>query len=127
MAKSASKGAAYMREYRKRNPARFQGYELKRHYGISVEDYQSILRSQGGVCAICGEPPGSAGTGDNSVGTLAVDHSHSLVGIRGLLCTNCNLGIGSFYESVEFLRKAADYLERHEKLVADVRKKLYGP
>jgi hypothetical protein len=95
-------------------------------HGISLEDYDIILKNQGGVCAICGVRPGIIG---NEPGVkpkaLAVDHSHTSVGVRGLLCTNCNLGIGSFFEDSARMRRAADYLDRHEDLVTKVRAGLY--
>jgi hypothetical protein len=63
--------------------------------------------SQNGVCAICGSPP----TGTRSHGLLAIDHCHDTLKIRGLLCNNCNNGLGRFKDNPDSLRKAADYLE----------------
>jgi hypothetical protein len=58
---------------------------LKRKYGITVKQYQMLLRFQNGRCAICQRPPRGR--------RLAVDHDHSLKGVdsvRGLLCYGCN-------------------------------------
>lgn len=73
-------------------------------YGITLEDYDRMFEAQGGVCAICGEPPGER--------KLHVDHKHGTKHIRGLLCGRCNIGIGQFRESEELMRKAIDYLAK---------------
>lgn len=64
-----------------------------------------MFSEQGGVCAICQtDSPG----GQNN--TLHVDHSHSTGDVRGLLCVNCNKGLGHFQDSIELLAAASDYL-----------------
>lgn len=77
---------------------------LKRLYGITRDDYNHILLSQDGGCAICGKqsPPRR--------GRLAVDHDHVTGQIRGLLCSKCNQAIGLLSEQPALLRKAAQYL-----------------
>jgi hypothetical protein len=107
----------YARVWRIKNPDKAQNNELQRHYGISLEDYKAVLHEQAGGCAVCGRPPGSVATGNKSKGTLAVDHDHATGVFRGLLCTNCNLGIGSFFDNPELLVKAATYLQAHRELV----------
>lgn len=67
-----------------------RAYELRRDFGITVEQYAEMLASQDGVCAICQKPPTRV--------PLAVDHDHQTGRVRGLLCTACNLGLG-IYES----------------------------
>lgn len=79
---------------------------LKRCYGISLEDYDVKLKEQNGVCDICGL---ECSTGRR----LAVDHDHSTGKIRSLLCGNCNKGLGKFQDNPELLIKAADYLRKH--------------
>ena len=107
----------YAREWRLKNPDMAQNNELKRHYGITLEDYRSLLAEQGGGCAICGALPGTTGSGNSSKGTLAVDHCHDLGIVRGILCTNCNLGLGSFFDKPELLVAAATYLQDFKDLV----------
>jgi hypothetical protein len=72
-------------------------------YGITPQDFRRMLAKQGGVCAICKgpEPTGMA---------LAVDHDHVTGRVRGLLCSNCNKGLGCFKDSPCALRTAALYL-----------------
>lgn len=72
--------------------------------GLSPADYQAMLDEQGGVCAICGDPPG--------VQALAVDHDHATGYVRGLLCTNCNHLLGKAKDNRTVLEAAIAYLAR---------------
>jgi hypothetical protein len=103
------------RQYRKDNAERFKGYTLKRDYGISLELYQRMLVDQGGVCAICGAASGSERSNNNGYKTLGVDHDHSTGTVRGLLCSSCNKGLGFLMDNPILLRRAAEYLEYHQK------------
>lgn len=78
--------------------------KLKRRFGISVEEYDEMLKNQKGMCLICGKYQCSQGH------NLAVDHDHRTGKIRGLLCKSCNVGIGNFYDRPDLLLKAANYL-----------------
>jgi len=93
--------------YRK-HPDKARNQQLKRDYGITLEEYNERLEFQGGVCAICKCPP----TGRFQ---LAVDHCHSTGMIRGLLCSFCNHGIGNFRDDVERLASAISYLDEASK------------
>lgn len=76
---------------------------LKKLYGLSVEQYEAMYRAQNGVCAIC--------SGVNVNGRrLAVDHCHKTGAIRGLLCSNCNFAIGLTKDNPDVLAKAISYL-----------------
>lgn len=97
---------ARQREARRKNPQRFKQYTLKRDYGISYAQYNELLEQQKGCCAICGYVP------KENDKKLAVDHCHETGLVRGLLCSVCNLGIGSFKDSVLLLKQAVTYLER---------------
>ena len=79
---------------------------LMRKYGITEQDFQVLLAAQGGLCAICGvnEPGGQ-------YNTWHVDHCHESGNVRGLLCNNCNLGLGYFKDNLEALQRALKYLE----------------
>ena len=80
---------------------------LKRMFGMSLEEYNDKLSKQKGVCAICG---GLCKSGKR----LAVDHNHKTGKIRDLLCGNCNGGLGKFQDNAELLVKAANYLIKHQ-------------
>lgn len=82
------------REYKRR-------YDLRTRYGISPEEYDSLLDSQQGKCPICELP---------LRGTAQVDHDHESGRVRGLLCVTCNLGIGHSRDSPRTLRGAIPYL-----------------
>ena len=79
---------------------------FKRNYGITVEDYNSILIEQDYKCKICRKKEYIEGK------CLAVDHNHKTNKVRGLLCTKCNTAIGLFGEQVSILRKAIKHLEQ---------------
>ncbi len=78
--------------------------QLKVKYGINLADYERMLNSQNGVCAICGKAPESR---------LVVDHNHETGKIRGLLCSHCNRGLGCFGDTPINMRLAASYVEKH--------------
>ena len=83
---------------------------LLARYGITLADYMLLSLLQDGKCAICGAKDGD-GVENNGSKSLSVDHDHKDGTVRGLLCNNCNRGVGSLMDSPELLRKAADYLE----------------
>ena len=71
-------------------------------YRITEDEYNSILKFQGGVCAGCGESP----HGRN----LAVDHDHKTGRIRGLLCWLCNRAIGILRDNARAATRLGAYL-----------------
>lgn len=75
-------------------------------YGLTLDQYDAMLKEQNDSCAICGRPPAA-------VGPLVVDHDHQSDHVRGLLCQRCNRGIGQFLEVPTFLEAAANYI--HER------------
>lgn len=82
---------------------------LRCRHGLTIEQYNALLRRQRGRCAICGAAK------CKTKRRLSVDHDHATDLVRGLLCNNCNIGIGQFQDNPVLLRKAAAYLERHQK------------
>lgn len=99
--------AKYAREWRKRNPLAAKGSDLKKSFGLSVDDYFEMLAAQDDKCAICG----TMETGDRNK-YFAVDHCHKTKRIRGLLCNHCNRAIGLLKDSPTILRAAVEYLEK---------------
>lgn len=73
----------------------------KAKYGITKAEYEALLDEQRGCCVICGEC---------LMYELRVDHDHETGEIRGLLCANCNAGLGMFKEDISNLAAAIDYL-----------------
>jgi len=78
---------------------------LKRKYGLTLEEYDMLLASQSGRCAICGRD-----------GVDHVDHDHMTGRVRGILCFQCNVAIGLFEDDIERLITATAYLDRDEEL-----------
>lgn len=93
--------------YRKRNknPVRERHYSLRKKYGITPEQYQNLVNKQNGLCAIC-----KTAAIENIGGALFVDHCHKSSLIRGLLCHQCNIGLGSFKDCTDLLYSAIEYL-----------------
>lgn len=83
---------------------------LRKNYSISLEEYEYLVERAGGCCEICG------GEGflmrDWHKSKLVIDHDHSTGDVRGLLCHNCNRGLGLFQDKIENLETAIRYLER---------------
>ena len=102
---------AYMREYRKRNKELFKSYDLMKKFGITLEEYNEMLEIQDGACAICGQPETRKDHRTGETRALAVDHDHATGRVRGLLCTDCNTGIGLLQDDIEILLNAVDYLK----------------
>jgi hypothetical protein len=102
---------AHGRHHRKVNPGSYRRSQLKRDFGISLEQYQDAFVAQGGVCACCLKPEIAERGGKRK--WLAVDHDHTDNTFRGLLCSKCNQGIGMFKDNAEVIERAAIYLRAH--------------
>lgn len=115
--------ASKMRQYRRDNPEKIKAIEAGRlrpadfaqqrrnaetlrKYGLTPESFADILANQNHSCAICADPFTSRGP--------QVDHNHDTGAMeRGILCFQCNVGLGNFYDSPDLLRVAIDHLERN--------------
>jgi hypothetical protein len=100
---------------RDKDPDKELNRHLVRKFGITLEDFRALVAKQGGVCAICGEPPtivlGRRVQGRLATPRLVVDHDHATGVVRGLLCVPCNRGIGLLKDDPKRLRSAFEYLE----------------
>lgn len=83
---------------------------LLEKYGMTLEQRRYIWESQGRCCAIC-----QTDIYETSRYTH-VDHCHETGKVRGLLCLNCNAGIGNLDDSEEILSRAIDYLRLHKEV-----------
>ena len=97
----------YSKEYRSKpeNKKKAKDNSLKWHYGISLEEYNTLYEKQNGNCKICGE----------HFDSLYVDHDHVTGKVRGLLCIKCNSAIGLLNEDKTIFQKAINYLEEIEE------------
>ena len=93
------------------DPVRMRSLALKRLYGITLDDYNRMLKIQNNRCAICN----GTETINRHHNNLSVDHCHATGKVRGLLCSSCNSGIGKMKDDVELLEKAIAYLREMNK------------
>lgn len=74
-------------------------------YGITRKEADALIKKQKAVCAICKLTPKR----------WCVDHDHATGKFRGLLCSTCNAGLGGLRDSINNLKAAISYLEKHER------------
>lgn len=87
----------------------------KYRYGLTPEQYASLSDAQGGKCAICGAAPVEMYSRPGARKRpchLYVDHDHETGAVRGLVCNQCNMGLGSFRSNPAFLSAAIEYLAK---------------
>lgn len=103
----------YMKDYAKfnypKNKARRRAHSLKKFWpgckaDEAVENYNSLFNLQYGKCRICGTHQSELKA------ALCVDHCHKTGKVRGLLCHECNTGIGKFKDDKDLLIRAIEYL-----------------
>lgn len=78
---------------------------MRKKYGISIDDFEALLKFQGGGCALCSKPISKLRRRMN------IDHDHKTNKVRGILCSGCNTGLGHLGDTIEGLKKALYYLE----------------
>ncbi len=95
--------APKMRSYHKRNPEKRRAMELKRRYGITLEQYYDLILAQEARCAACGDdlPEDRA---------PSVDHCHDTGKVRGILCNACNVSVGYMRNDPQRCLRLAKYL-----------------
>lgn len=84
---------------------RLRNRNLIKSYGITLEEYNLLFLKQGGKCLICGIHQRDLKQ------SLNIDHEHITGNIRGLLCPDCNRGLGCFKDNKEIMKKAIKYLK----------------
>lgn len=88
-------------------------YHLRKTYGITEQDFDNLVKVQGGKCAICSTPFDSSDLSS----TCNIDHDHSTGVVRGLLCRSCNHGLGHFRDNQGLLQSASEYLGGKRSLI----------
>jgi len=88
------------------NPEKRRERDLRK-YGITLQDFYALKDKQNNKCAICDK---------QFIDTkqTCVDHCHTTKKVRGLLCHDCNFGLGKFRDSIQSLTKAIEYLSHGE-------------
>lgn len=112
---------ARIKQYKLLNKRATKNAALKRLFGITIDIYEEMHKNQNGLCVICKKPEVSF-----KIKSLSVDHCHKTGFVRGLLCTNCNQGIGHFFDNVDLMNNAIKYIKQSEvdQSLAEVRKQL---
>lgn len=105
--KDKSKRYAVAKAWRDKNmtPEKYRELAYRKRYGIGSADVLAILESQNGKCALC---PKSLVFPDKGT---HLDHDHLTGRIRGVLCKQCNTGLGNGRDSLDFIRKLIIYLQ----------------
>lgn len=106
--KNPEKRKEHFISFKEKNPKYYQDKHLKGSYGISIQDYETMLHNQNGLCAICRTHYESV-----SRKRLFVDHNHKTGKIRALLCHKCNAAIGMANEDTDILFAMVSYLNEH--------------
>lgn len=101
--KNPEVGTRLSREWRHRNPDKTRDARMKYKYGLSLVEYNLLLETQKGVCAICFK------TGFRR---LSVDHHHATGKVRGLLCDSCNVALGLLGEDQFRIEQILTYLKK---------------
>lgn len=100
---------AYHQDYRARDDVQHETWvrALRNNYRMTPDDFNALWARQSGKCDICEVLMAPKGKAKNSV---CVDHNHATGEVRGLLCRECNQGLGHFKDSPEALKSALRYL-----------------
>jgi hypothetical protein len=101
-----AKRVEFRKKYNLDTKERRKFVRMKHLYGVTFDQYKDLINKQNGLCAICGDKL-------NFVRHATIDHCHKTNDIRGILCINCNSGIGLFKDDPKIIAKAAEYLEYH--------------
>lgn len=91
-----------------KSPEKVRASNLKKNYGISLEQFAAMHAAQQGRCAVCGNEIAPRGKSTH------VDHDHTTGKVRALLCHACNTGLGLFKDSADRLLLAAKYVLFHK-------------
>lgn len=104
--KVRERGRKYAKARHAADPSFKRKARLKANYGMTPEEWLAMFEAQGCRCAICGSDNPNAKAGWNT------DHCHKSGKVRFILCAHCNRGLGAFRDNPEWLRKAAEMLEK---------------
>ena len=100
------------KEWNIKNEHRRRELYLQRTYGISENEYNAMLLSQNNSCVLCGREFSDVWGSDAPV----VDHCHTTGKVRGILCNECNRGLGYFHDNIKALENAVDYLRSNNAI-----------
>jgi len=106
LANNRGRRLATQRRYRQDNPDSCRLSTRAWKYGLTREQLDALIAGANGVCDLCGQP---------SKWQLHIDHDHSTGRVRGVLCRDCNIGLGNFRDSIDTLELAIVYLKQRKE------------
>lgn len=89
---------------------------IKYRYGVGLDLVDALYERQEACCAICGKAgdrPFVKEKRSTHKGVLCIDHDHKTGEVRGLLCTNCNVGLGRFSDDIPTMARAMAYIAQN--------------
>lgn len=102
---------ARTRAWARARPNQDKIYNLRNHYGMTLDEYTNLLDQQNHVCAICKKAETRIDKRTGKPRSLSVDHCHTTGRIRGLLCGFCNGALGFVNDDIEVLETMIQYLK----------------
>ena len=103
--------------WKKNNPDKVKQYQrtsnLRKNFGLSMDEYEQMLAKQNNLCAICEKPETFIHHQTKETARLAVDHCHKTNKVRKLLCKSCNTALGLFKDDIGVMENAVKYLKDH--------------
>lgn len=92
---------------RKSRPQYYKPHDnARRKFGLSEEDYTTLINRSQGLCETCNKPMGDK---------RCIDHDHSTGKVRGVLCNKCNTALGLLSDDIQLLGRLIQYLEQSEQ------------
>lgn len=95
------------RKFRRRDKSARRIASVNSTYGLSESSYKELIEVQNNLCAICGKKDEGK--------VLCVDHDHKTGQVRGLLCNNCNIGLGNLKDDIQIFQSAIEYLHKYSQ------------
>jgi hypothetical protein len=114
--RNSLKEREYQKKYRDNNKDKRKNVMLKIRFNLTLEEYNSMLEQQGGVCKLCGKEETARKNNSEEKRMLAVDHDHDTGKVRGLLCAKCNVQLGHYEKSKQRAAEFERYLEEAVEL-----------
>lgn len=119
LAKAKKKAASYykknkekvknnVKRWRENNPGKTKELQIRRKYGLSMQEYSNLIEKQQFQCAACG-----IGLKDLPGSEIQIDHCHNTGNIRGILCGRCNRALGLLNDDPIKTQKLADYIKKY--------------
>jgi len=102
------------KQYVMGHPEVIKNTVLKRKFGITIVDFNKLIKKQNNKCAICGKKESVIDYRTKKVYALSVDHNHKTGKVRELLCTRCNNLLGRCQDDINLLKKVIRYLKRNK-------------